>query len=121
VTRLIYFLVICLISDINANSVEDRIQELLPPGIELNSYQDSELGDFYAVNVANNQVLYISKDFKYVFAGELIKFDSLAPKSLNDIYKQKYVVEALSRIDDNEAIKFISNSVSDFCFLLLSM
>ena len=111
--RLIYFLVICLISDINANSVEDRIQELLPPGIELNSYQDSELGDFYAVNVANNQVLYISKDFKYVFAGELIKFDSLAPKSLNDIYKQKYVVEALSRIDDNEAIKFISNSESE--------
>ena len=50
-TRLIYFFVICLISDINANSVEDRIQELLPPGIELNSYQDSELGDFYAVNV----------------------------------------------------------------------
>ena len=98
---------------INANSVEDRIQELLPPGIELNSYQDSELGDFYAVNVANNQVLYISKDFKYVFAGELIKFDSLAPKSLNDIYKQKYVVEALSRIDDNEAIKFISNSESE--------
>ena len=82
-TRLIYFLVICLISDTNANSVEDRIQELLPPGIELNSYRDSELGDFYAVNVANNQVLYISKDFKYVFAGELIKFDSLAPKSLN--------------------------------------
>tara|TARA_B100000963_G_C22563996_1_gene642764 strand:- start:287 stop:991 length:705 start_codon:yes stop_codon:yes gene_type:complete len=113
VNKTIQLFLFCLIGFLNANSVEERIQKLLPPGIELNSFQDSELRNFYAVNVANNQVLYISKDFKYVFAGELIKFESSSPESLNDIYKQEYVLKALSQIDENEAIKFISNSESN--------
>ena len=105
-------LVFVLMGFVLAESNKEKIINLLPPGVELNFFEDSELEDFYAVNVANNQIIYISKDFKYVFAGELIRFNNSTPESLNDLYKQKYVLSQLDKINEDEAIKFISKSES---------
>ena len=61
-------LVFILMGFVLAEPNKEKIINLLPPGVELNFFEDSELEDFYAVNVANNQIIYISKDFKYVKA-----------------------------------------------------
>ena len=57
------------------------------------------LPDFYVVNVANNQILYVSKSFEFVLAGEVIQLKEGQITSLNDI----------STINSKESINFVSN------------
>ena len=66
--------------------------------------------DFYVVNVANNQILYVSKDFKFVLAGEVIALNEGEITSLNDIYENKFIKNIISSIKPNESIDFISSN-----------
>ena len=45
--------------------VEKKIKALLPDDLTINFIDQAELDGFFVVNVDNNQILFISKDFEY--------------------------------------------------------
>ena len=88
----------------------NKISKILPTGLPINFIEESSMPDFYVVNVANNQILYVSKDFKFVLAGEVIALNDGEITSLNDIYENKFIKNIISSIKPNESIDFISSN-----------
>ena len=82
----------------------------MPQGLNINFYEESEIENFYVVNVANNQILYVSNDFKYVFAGDVISLDNGAPSSLNELYQAKLVEQVMSLLEDTRTINFTAEN-----------
>jgi len=88
----------------------NKISKILPTGLPINFIEESSMPDFYVVNVANNQILYVSKDFKFVLAGEVIALNDGEITSLNDVYENKFIKNIISSIKPNESIDFISSN-----------
>ena len=88
----------------------NKISKILPTGLPINFIEESSMPDFYVVNVANNQILYVSKDFKFVLAGEVIALNEGEITSLNDIYENKFIKNIISTIKPNESIDCISSN-----------
>ena len=93
----------------NEENLKKDIEKILPPGLQINFVEPSSIPNFYVVNVANNQILYVSKNFEFVLAGEVIQLDEGETSSLNDLYKTKLIKNILATIDNNESIDFISD------------
>ena len=91
-------------------SVLENLKKILPQGLNINFYEESEIENFYVVNVANNQILYVSNDFKYVFAGDVISLDNGAPSSLNELYQAKLVKQVMSILEDTRTINFTAEN-----------
>lgn len=91
-------------------SVLENIKKILPQGLNINFYEESKIENFYVVNVANNQILYVSNDFKYVFAGDVISLDNGAPSSLNELYQAKLVKQVMSLLEDTRTINFTAEN-----------
>ena len=91
--------------------IERNIQKILPSGFEINFIEQSEVPNFYVVNVLNNQILYVSYDYKFVFAGDLIGIQDEGIVSINDKYKTKFTQKLISTIKPGESIDFISEKV----------
>ncbi len=91
-------------------SVLANLKKILPQGLNINFYEESEIENFYVVNVANNQILYVSNDFKYVFAGDVISLDNGAPSSLNELYQAKLVKQVMSLLEDTRTINFTAEN-----------
>ena len=91
-------------------SVLENLKKILPQGLNINFYEESEIENFYVVNVANNQILYVSNDFKYVFAGDVISLDNGAPSSLNELYQAKLVKQVMSLLEDTKTINFTAEN-----------
>lgn len=91
-------------------SVLENLKKILPQGLNINFYEESEIKNFYVVNVANNQILYVSNDFKYVFAGDVISLDNGAPSSLNELYQAKLVKQVMSLLEDTRTINFTAEN-----------
>ena len=70
--------------------IKDKIQ-ILPQGLPINFIETSQIPEFYVVNVANNQILYVSKSFEFVLAGEVIQLKEGQITSLNDKYQTKLI------------------------------
>ena len=90
-------------------NLKNKIAKILPQGLPINFIETSLLPDFYVVNVANNQILYVSKSFEFVLAGEVIQLKEGKITSLNDKYQTKLVKNILSTINSKESINFVSN------------
>ena len=88
----------------------NKISKILPTGLPINFIEESSMPDFYVVNVANNQILYVSKDFKFVLAGEVIALNDGEITSLNDIYENKFIKNIISSIKPKESIDFVSSN-----------
>ena len=86
--------------------IERNIQKILPSGFEINFIEQSEVPNFYEVNVLNNQILYVSYDYKFVFAGDLIGIQDEGIVSINDNYKTKFTQKLISTIKPRESIDF---------------
>lgn len=93
----------------NEERLKKDIEKILPPGLQINFVEPSSIPNFYVVNVANNQILYVSKNFEFVLAGEVIQLDEGKISSLNDLYQTKLIKNILATIDNNESIDFISD------------
>ena len=91
-------------------SVLENLKQILPQGLNINFYEESEIENFYVVNVANNQILYVSNDFKYVFAGDVISLENGAPSSLNELYQAKLVKQVMSLLEDTRTINFTAEN-----------
>ena len=91
-------------------SVLENLKKILPQGLNINFYEESEIENFYVVNVANNQILYVSNDFKYVFAGDVISLENGAPSSLNELYQAKLVKQVMSLLEDTRTINFTAEN-----------
>jgi thiol:disulfide interchange protein DsbC len=104
---ILFFSVFSLASE---EDLINKISKILPTGLPINFIEESSMPDFYVVNVANNQILYVSKDFKFVLAGEVIALNDGEITSLNDIYENKFIKNIISSIKPNESIDFISNN-----------
>ena len=91
-------------------SVLENLKKILPQGLNINFYEESEIENFYVVNVANNQILYVSNDFKYVFAGDVISLDNGNPSSLNELYQAKLVKQVMSILEDTRTINFTAEN-----------
>ena len=104
---ILFFLVFPLVSE---EDPINKISKILPTGLPINFIEESSMPDFYVVNVANNQILYVSKDFKFVLAGEVIALNEGEITSLNDIYENKFIKNIISSIKPNESIDFISSN-----------
>ena len=90
----------------------NKISKILPTGLPINFIEESSMPDFYVVNVANNQILYVSKDFKFVLAGEVIALNEGEITSLNDIYENiinSNVVSSAIKERVNKIHEFYSN------------
>lgn len=105
-TLILFFSVFPLASE----DLINKISKILPTGLPINFIEESSMPDFYVVNVANNQILYVSKDFKFVLAGEVIALNEGEITSLNDIYENKFIKNIISSIKPNESIDFISSN-----------
>lgn len=92
------------------SSVLENLKKILPQGLNINFYEESEIENFYVVNVANNQILFVSNDFKYVFAGDVISLDNGAPSSLNELYQAKLVKQVMSLLEDTRTINFTAEN-----------
>lgn len=92
------------------SSVLENLKKILPQGLNINFYEESKIENFYVVNVANNQILYVSNDFKYVFAGDVISLDNGAPSSLNELYQAKLVKQVMSLLEDTRTINFTAEN-----------
>ena len=90
--------------------VLENLKKILPQGLNINFYEESEIENFYVVNVANNQILYVSNDFKFVFAGDVISLDNGAPSSLNELYQAKLVKQVMSLLEDTRTINFTAEN-----------
>ncbi len=88
----------------------NKISKILPTGLPINFIEESSMPNFYVANVANNQILYVSKDFKFVLAGEVIALNDGEISSLNDIYENKFIKNIISSIKPNESIDFVSSN-----------
>ena len=88
----------------------NKISKILPTGLPINFIEESSMPDFYVVNVANNQILYVSKDFKFVLAGEVIALNDGEITSLNDVYENKFIKNIISSIKPKESIDFVSSN-----------
>ena len=106
--KILFFLPFFILSD--DEGIKDKIQKILPPGLPINFIETSQIPEFYVVNVANNQILYVSKSFEFVLAGEVIQLKEGQITSLNDQYQTKLIKNILSTIDVNESISFISDN-----------
>ena len=104
---ILFFSVFTLASE---EDLVNKISKILPTGLPINFIEESSLPDFYVVNVANNQILYVSKDFKFVLAGEVIALNDGVITSLNDVYENKFIKNIISSIKSNESIDFISSN-----------
>ena len=104
---ILFFSVFTLASE---EDLVNKISKILPTGLPINFIEESSLPDFYVVNVANNQILYVSKDFKFVLAGEVIALNDGEISSLNDVYENKFIKNIISSIKSNESIDFISSN-----------
>ena len=104
---ILFFSVFPLASE---EDIINKISKILPTGLPINFIEESSMPDFYVVNVANNQILYVSKDFKFVLAGEVIALNDGEITSLNDIYENKFIKNIISSIKPNESIDFISSN-----------
>ena len=93
-----------------SEEVKLKLESMLPPGVNLNFYEDAQIDNFYALNVANNQVIYISKDFQFIFAGEVIKSSPSGLESVNEQYQRKLILNLLSGVPESESIQFISEN-----------
>ncbi|MBL6683185.1 MAG: thioredoxin fold domain-containing protein [SAR86 cluster bacterium] len=91
-------------------SVLENLKKILPQGLNINFYEESKIENFYVVNVANNQILYVSNDFKYVFTGDVISLDNGAPSSLNELYQAKLVKQVMSLLEDTRTINFTAEN-----------
>ena len=105
--NIIFFIFFILSDD---EGIKDKIQKILPQGLPINFIETSQIPEFYVVNVANNQILYVSKSFEFVLAGEVIQLKEGQITSLNDKYQTKLIKNILSTIDVNESISFISDN-----------
>ncbi|MBT10181.1 MAG: hypothetical protein CMD63_02825 [Gammaproteobacteria bacterium] len=90
--------------------VEKNIQKILPSGFEINFIEESELPNFYAVNVLNNQIIYVSHDYKFVFAGDLIGIRDDGVVSINNKYKTMFTQKIVSTIKPEESIDFVAKN-----------
>ena len=91
------------------DNLVEKISKILPAGLPINFVEESSIPEFYVVNVANNQILYVSNDFKFVLAGEVIELSNGEINSLNDKYENKLVLSIINTIKPEESIDFISN------------
>ena len=89
--------------------VEKKIKALLPNDLTINFIDQAELDGFFVVNVDNNQILFISKDFEYFFVGDLLKkrLDQ-GYDSLNIKYRSLFAQNLIKKINKKEFIQFKS-------------
>lgn len=105
IVLILFFLCFQIISN---ESLESKISKILPSGLPINFIEESSIPDFYVVNVANNQILYVSRDFKFVVAGEVIELVNGEISSLNDKYETKFIKSIVNSIKSDESIDFIA-------------
>ena len=80
------------------DNLVEKISKILPAGLPINFVEESSIPEFYVVNVANNQILYVSNDFKFVLAGEVIELSNGEINSLNDKYENKLVLSIINTL-----------------------
>ena len=106
--RFVKYLLFVSFFFLSDEDVETNIKRILPAGFEINFIERSEIPNLYVVNVLNNQILYVSDDYNYVFAGDLIGTKNNNVISINNKYKEKFTREIISTIKPNESIDFVA-------------
>ena len=106
--KFLLFFLLCNILCSYEEEIEKRVSELLPPEVKLNFVTESPLENFYALNVSSNNILYVSKDFKFVFTGELIDLSGSYPININEQYSKRLINNLLSDINEEDVIEFQS-------------
>ena len=106
--RFVKYLLFVSFFFLSDEDVETNIKRILPAGFEINFIEKSEIPNLYVVNVLNNQILYVSDDYNYVFAGDLIGTKNNNVISINNKYKEKFTREIISTIKPNESIDFVA-------------
>jgi len=108
--NLIFILYFSFFTLVSEEDLLSKISKILPAGLPINFIEESSIPEFYVVNVANNQILYVSNDFKFVLAGEVIALNNGEITSLNDVYESKLIKNIIDSIEADESIDFISSN-----------
>ena len=108
--RIVLILFLLCFQSISDEKLESKISKILPSGLPINFIEESQIPEFYVVNVANNQILYVSKDLKFVLAGEVVEVADGEVSSLNDKYESKFIKSVISSIKPDESIDFVAKN-----------
>lgn len=119
--RLIIFPLLTLLSffscsDLNSNSKEGnelndlelklKLEQILPPTIEVLSIQESDVRGYYTVNFKGLEPLFISKDGKYLISGDILEITDTGLINKSEIRRNNLRKESLAQIDEKEFISF---------------
>ena len=119
--RLIIFSLLTLLSffscsDLNSNSKEGnelndlelklKLEQILPPTIEVLSIQESDVRGYYTVNFKGLEPLFISKDGKYLISGDILEITDTGLINKSEIRRNNLRKESLAQIDETEFISF---------------
>ena len=119
--RLIIFSLLTLLSffscsDLNSNSKEVnelndlelklKLEQILPPTIEVLSIQESDVRGYYTVNFKGLEPLFISKDGKYLISGDILEITDTGLINKSEIRRNNLRKESLAQIDETEFISF---------------
>jgi thiol:disulfide interchange protein DsbC len=130
--RLIIFSLLTLLSffscsDLNSNSKEGnelndlelklKLEQILPPTIEVLSIQESDVRGYYTVNFKGLEPLFISKDGKYLISGDILEITDSGLINKSEIRRNNLRKESLAQIDQTEFISFKPSEIKHEVFV----
>ncbi|MFL2706128.1 MAG: thioredoxin fold domain-containing protein [Gammaproteobacteria bacterium] len=130
--RLIIFPLLTLLSffscsDLNSNSKEGnelneldlklKLEQILPPTIEVLSIQESDVRGYYTVNFKGLEPLFISKDGKYLISGDILEITDSGLINKSEIRRNNLRKESLAQIDQTDFISFKPSEIKHEVFV----
>jgi len=130
--RLIIFPLLILLSffscsDLNSNSKEGnelneldlklKLEQILPPTIEVLSIQESDVRGYYTVNFKGLEPLFISKDGKYLISGDILEITDSGLINKSEIRRNNLRKESLAQIDQTDFISFKPSEIKHEVFV----
>lgn len=84
-------LLVCLILviTVKGGDIETAVNNILPPGMEVQAIADSTIDGIKVVDIGELQPIYVTEDGKYFFYGELYSIDESNINNLTDEAKQE--------------------------------
>jgi thiol:disulfide interchange protein DsbC len=101
-----FALLSCAGENNNFSVIEEKLSQIIPAELEIDSIQRSEVENFYEIELSDNSFFYVEENAQYLFLGDIYK---LGENELINISQQKKFSssqEMLKKINPESLISF---------------
>ena len=101
-----FALLSCAGENNNFSVIEEKLSQIIPAELEIDSIQRSEVENFYEIELSDNSFFYVGENAQYLFLGDIYK---LGENELINISQQKKFSssqEMLKKINPESLISF---------------